>query len=244
MSCGEGLRRHLFTFLLLQVSSHPAGRCSVGDWHSEVRCHQSRCGNASRLQQAGCPMRLSLCSRPPVTSRSSEQACLCAHNCACFHTSHLVEAFTPHTSLKLHPPPCGLPRPRHGFSQSSLAVLISGVCGTLPKIYSSLARGEVAFCPFSKVVSVLKTKAKNQKTSQTPPCHLCPWLLGPRPFSPSCPAPPRVPGMGRGALSPGGGTPPALSLLHPERSDTCLEEAEAPSELPRAEAALAAPHWL
>lgn len=181
-----------------KVSFHPAGRCSVGDQHSEVRCHQSTCGNTSRLQQAGCPVRLSLCSWPPVTSRRSEQACLCAHTCACFHTSHL---------LKLHSPPCGLPRPRHGFSQSSLAVLISGVCGTLPKIYSSLARGEVAFCPFSKVVSVLKTKAKNQKTSQTPPCHLCSWLLGPRPFSPSCPGSSTCPRDGAGGPEPWRGDP-------------------------------------
>ena len=153
-------------------------------------------------------------------------------------------AFTPTHLLKLQPLPCGLPRPRHGFSRSSLAALISGVCGTLPKIYSSLARDEVTFFLFSEVVSALKTKAKNQETSQTPPCYLCPWLLGPPLSLPAAQAPPRAPGMGRGTLSPGGGTPPALSLLHPEWSDTCLEEAEAPSELPRAETASAAPHWL
>lgn len=118
-----------------------------------------------------------------------------------------ARTFTPAHLLKLQPLPCGLLRPRHGFSRSSLAVLISGVCGTLPKIYSSLARDEVAFCLFSEVVSALKTKAKKQKTSQTPPCYLCPWLLGPCPLSPSCPGSSSCPRDGAGDPEPWRGDP-------------------------------------
>ena len=134
-----------------------------------------------------------------------------------------ARTFTPAHLLKLQPLPCGLLRPRHGFSRSSLAVLISGVCGTLPKIYSSLARDEVAFCLFSEVVSALKTKAKNKKPLKLLPVTSAPGSWAHALSLPAAQAPPHAPGMGQGTLSPGGGTPPALSLLHPGWSDTCLE---------------------
>ena len=87
-------------------------------------------------------------------------------------------------------------------------------------------------------------KQKNKKPLKLLPVTSAPGSWAHALSLPAAQAPPHAPGMGQGTLSPGGGTPPALSLLHPEWSDTCLEEAEAPSELPRAETASAAPHWL